>query len=245
MATPKTAAKTTLLTVGGFDITVQRKRIKNMYLRVLAPDGQIRLSAPLKTSTAYLARFVRANAAWLTAKQQEMANRPKKEILTYSTGEQVNVWGELHKLVVQEGDRTAVFRRGGELVLLTPTGSTSDGREAALNEWYRSELWRALPPVLARAEQIVGQRAAEYRLKNMKTRWGTCNVARRRVWLNLKLAEKPLPCLEYVVIHELTHLWEPSHNARFKALMNRFCPDWRTRKKVLNGQLSNIYARER
>jgi len=90
---------------------------------------------------------------------------------------------------------------------------------------------------LARAETIVGKSAAEWRIKNMKTKWGTCNIRARRIWLNLQLAKYPVSCLEYIIIHELTHLWECYHNAHFKSLMDKFCPDWRERKKIVNTPL--------
>ena len=98
---------------------------------------------------------------------------------------------------------------------------------------------RVVPPLLARAESIVGKRAAEWHIKNMKTKWGTCNICAHRIWLSLHLAKYPLPCLEYIIIHELTHLWERYHNAHFKSLMDRFCPDWRERKKLVDTPLED------
>ena len=86
---------------------------------------------------------------------------------------------------------------------------------------------------------IVGKSAAEWRIKNMKTKWGTCNIRARRIWLNLQLAKYPVSCLEYIIIHELTHLWERYHNAHFKSLMDKFCPDWRERKKTVNTPLED------
>ena len=96
-----------------------------------------------------------------------------------------------------------------------------------------------MPPLLARAESIVGKCAAEWHIKNMKTKWGTCNICAHRIWLSLHLAKYPLPCLEYIIIHELTHLWERYHNAHFKSLMDRFCPDWRERKKLVDTPLED------
>ena len=223
------------LDIDGLFVEVERKCIKNMYLRVLPPDGRIRLNAPLKAPKESLARFVQANLAWLRKKQWEIKERRERNELAYVTGETVAVWGEPHELIVLHTEElTTVFLKERQLVLLTPESSSRAEREAVLNEWYRRQLFRALDIFAPRAENIVGQCAAEYRIKNMKTRWGTCNVVKRRVWVNLQLAKKPRLCLEYILIHELTHLWEPSHNARFKSFMDKFCPDWRIRKKLLN-----------
>jgi len=135
-----------------------------------------------------------------------------------------------------------VLRDGSRLILslkAQEAESSPAEREALLSEWYRRELARAVPPLLARAETIVGKSAAEWRIKNMKTKWGTCNIRARRIWLNLQLAKYPVSCLEYIIIHELTHLWERYHNAHFKSLMDKFCPDWRERKKIVNTPLGD------
>ena len=135
-----------------------------------------------------------------------------------------------------------VLRDGSRLILSLKAQGTESSpaeREALLNEWYRRELSRAVPPLLARAESIVGKCAAEWHIKNMKTKWGTCNICAHRIWLSLHLAKYPLPCLEYIIIHELTHLWERYHNAHFKSLMDRFCPDWRERKKLVDTPLGD------
>ncbi|MBM4429504.1 MAG: M48 family metallopeptidase, partial [Chloroflexi bacterium] len=106
-------------------------------------------------------------------------------------------------------------------------------RQRVLDEWYRERLRELVPPLLARWESTLGVRSAEWRIRKMKTRWGSCSLKARRIWLNLKLAKKPEACLEFIVVHELLHLIERGHGARFRALLDRYLPDWRERRRML------------
>ena len=125
--------------------------------------------------------------------------------------------------------------REGTLFLYAGPESTRQERQAAVKSWYREQLLSAIPSVRQACEAIVGQRAAEVRVRDMRTRWGTCSVARRRIWLSLQLVQKPPACLRCVMTHELIHLLEPSHSPRFWTLMDRFCPDWREVHRLLGG----------
>ena len=229
-------------TLAGISLELERKPIRNFYLRVLPPDGTVHLSAPKRAALAELARFVAKHAAWIEEKRAALAARPEPDVRRFLSGERCFLWGETLELTVKFGRRhNIVLRDGGRLILCLKAAeaeSVAKEREAVLGEWYRRELLAAVPPVLARAETIVGQKAAEWRVKNMKTKWGTCNIRARRIWLNLQLAKYPPACLEYIIIHELTHLWERYHNAHFKSLMDEFCPDWRERKKLVNAPLA-------
>ena len=123
---------------------------------------------------------------------------------------------------------------GEKLVLEVRKESTPKQREHVVNEWYRAQMKQAVPKILKKCEYIVGVNASEWRIKNMRTKWGTCNIEKKRIWLNLQLAKKPPECLEYVVIHELVHLLERGHNARFYGYMSRFYPEWKSVRERLN-----------
>lgn len=122
--------------------------------------------------------------------------------------------------------------------------STVMQRENVLNEWYREQMKQVVPNVLRKCENIVGVQAEEWYIKNMRTKWGTCNIEKKRIWLNLQLAKKTPECLEYVIIHELVHLLERNHNERFCEYMNHFCPNWREIKESLNQQMLDYYEEE-
>ena len=104
-----------------------------------------------------------------------------------------------------------------------------------MTEWYRKELRELIPPLIAKWEPILGVRVNEFGIKKMKTRWGSCNPEVKRIWLNLELAKKSPTCIEYVLVHEMAHLLERSHNETFVAYMDKFLPNWRAIKAELNG----------
>ena len=229
------------ITLAGVSVELERKPIKNIYLRVLSPDGRIHLSAPKRATLAELVRFVAKHTAWIEEKRAKIAVHSETAARRFLSGERFYVWGEPLRLAVKFGRASNFVLRDGSRLILSVKAREAESRpaerEAILNEWYRRELARAVPPLLARAETVVGKSATEWRIKNMKTKWGTCSIHARRIWLNLQLAKYPLSCLEYIIIHELTHLWERYHNAHFKSLMDEFCPDWRERKKLVNTPL--------
>ncbi|NTV90617.1 MAG: M48 family metallopeptidase, partial [Clostridiales bacterium] len=124
---------------------------------------------------------------------------------------------------------------GDKLILKLPPGYSKEKREKLVNEWLRRNLHKEIPALLEKWQPIIGVKILDWGIKNMKTRWGTCNIKARRIWLNLRLAQKPRECLEYVVVHELVHLLERKHNKVFKDYMSRFIPEWKLIKAGLNG----------
>ena len=222
------------LILEGIELLLIRKRIKNMYLKVLPPKGEVRLTAPLRTPLAELARFTAKHALWVRQKQKELQNRVSPEPLQYISGEQHFLFGKSYELRVRVSGRNAVFLKGSRMILELTEMGTAESREHILNEWYRYQLKSAIGRRLPDCERITEKHAAEWGVRNMRTRWGTCNVMRQRIWLNLQLAKKTPECLDYVLIHELTHLYERHHNARFRSYMDRFCPNWRDIRRRLN-----------
>lgn len=221
-------------TLSGIPIAVEKKRIKNMYLRVLPPDGHVTLSAPLHAPDAVIKRFAESKLAWLTAHRARFAAHAA---LSYETGETHTLWGVPYTLVCQEiaGRRRVshALENPRQIVLRLPEHADAETRQHALSLLYRAELEAAIPSALARCEAIVGKQASVCRIRYMKTRFGTCNIKTAALTINLQLAVWEPKFLDYILIHELTHLWEPSHNRRFQTLMDGFCPDWRTLRKQL------------
>lgn len=214
-------------------IEVRRKRIKNMYLRVYPREGRVLISAPLFTSDAAIEGFVSSKLPWIRAKLASTASTEQKagqeaaEATFY-------LWGTPYPLTRVEGSTYSLVINDGHATFSAPATSAPEQREAYLLEWYREKLCHEVSRLLPLWEERTGLRCAEWRTKNMKTRWGSCNTKARRIWLNVQLAKYPRSCLEYVIVHELTHLIEPSHGPRFKAEMDKFLPNWRTTRKELN-----------
>lgn len=211
-------------------IAVERRRIKNMYLRV-QPDGRVLLTAPKLMPDFAIERFASARLPWVRKRLQAVAPQPAP---AFVTGETVLLWGKPYRLsVTQKGGRSRVEMRGDALCLEMPEGASQEARACALDNWYRKQLQAAVAELSPACERITGKRASQWRIRDMKTRWGTCNTQSAAVTLNLQLVHRDPVYLRYVMLHELTHLWEPSHNARFYAYMDRFCPDWKRIRKQL------------
>ena len=225
-----------IIQCGSFRVTLIRKAIKNLYLRVLPPDGRIQVSAPLGAKNDEVCRLVLDKQDWILTQQKRVATQWPQAQRAYQTGEIFYLWGSPLRLEVQIADgRPSVTRQDGVVVLRAPRGADTEKRRRMIDQWYRSELKSTMPIVLAYCETVTGLRCAEWHIKNMKTRWGTCNPAKRRIWINLQLAQKPQECLVYVVMHELVHFLESGHGPRFKGFMDQFYPAWRAVRKLLNG----------
>lgn len=221
------------------EVLIVRKKIKNMYLRVL-PDHTVKVSAPVEISNQELESFILSNQDWIRQRKAYFANQKPEVVHTYQNGELHYLWGRQYILKLrffsekEDAAQTRVYINDDSLILPVRQNASAQERERLLNDWYRVNLKEAVSAVLPKCESIVGKQAEEWRIKNMRTRWGSCNIREKRIWVNLQLAKKPIDCLEYVIIHELVHLYERNHNNSFKRYMDRFCPNWRKIKTVLN-----------
>ncbi len=221
----------------GFSVTLIRKSIKNLNLRINA-DGEVKLSAPNKFPLPLIHAFLQDKMDWIKSNQvrlrlqQISAPEESVEKLYPYLGEfyplEKHLSSGRSKLVIV--DRSLLFWGKKEI--------TEEEFQRVLNSWYRQQLSAILPSLIKKWEEIIQVQAHEYRIKTMKTRWGTCNPKAKRIWLNLNLIQKPLGCLECVLVHEMTHLLEPSHNKRFYALMGQFMPDWKHHQKQLEHKIT-------
>ena len=216
-------------------IEVNKKKIKNMHLRILPPEGRVVISAPIYMKDKDIQMFVLSKLEWIRKNQEKYRNQPPQPKLSYVTGEHILLCGKQYRLEVIYSGRTNLVEVYDDIVQLkVRESSTVAQREHLLNSFYRSILKVEVPKLIEKWEKIIGVKANVWGIKNMKTRWGTCNVNDKRIWINLQLAKKKPICLEYVVIHELVHLLETKHNNRFKSYMDQFMPNWRDVKVELN-----------
>lgn len=222
--------------VGGIRVEVVRKPIKNLHLSVLPPEGRVRVSAPRRLDDEAVRLAVVSRLRWIRRHQQTFADQPRQSRREMVSGESHYFLGRRYRLRVVEHDGSNRVSRSGnsELAMRIRPGTGRDKREQLLNDWYRWHVKSLVPDLLSRWQPIMGVHVADWGVKRMKTRWGSCNVRDHRVWLNLELAKKPPRCLEYVLVHEMVHLLERNHNDRFKSFMDRFLPQWRLRRDELN-----------
>lgn len=230
------ATDTRRMTVSGIAVEVVRKDIKNLHLGVYPPNGRVRVAAPLVVSDEAVRLAVIDKLAWIRRQKAKFAEQPRQSEREMVNGESHYFLGKRYRLRVHEQDAPArVALRGiASLDLFVRPGSSAEQRETVLLRWHREQLKALIPPLLEKWQPLLGVQVADWGIKKMKTKWGSCNVDARRVWFNLALAKKPPQCLEYIVVHELVHLLERHHNERFTALMDRFLPNWRSSRDSLN-----------
>jgi hypothetical protein len=215
-------------------IDVVRKKMKNIRLTIYPSTGKIRLSVPKKTSEKMIQSFLKSKLDWIKKHSQTVVNQNNK-ILNFETGEQHTFLGKNYPLeIIEIQGREKVKFEDNVIYLFVNEGSTIELRQKLLVKWYRKQLETILPEMIAHWENIMQIKVEEWRIKNMKTKWGTCNITKKRIWLNLELIKKTKEQLEYVVVHEMVHLFEKYHNKRFYDLMTHYLPNWKELKKQLN-----------
>ena len=231
----------TQLNLSGISIEVTRKKIKNIYLRVYPSEGRVALNCPWYTSRGKVREFAEERLPWIKNKLENGIHQNGIQKHQFISGERHQVWGTAKelKVYVSKKPQTVFLNDDGDIVMLVKSGATSTRRKKLLQEWYRSQLKEQIPVLVKKWEPVMNVVVSEFGVKKMKTRWGTCNIRDRRIWLNLELAKKDPGCLEFIVVHEMVHLLEKHHTKRFYQLMDKFLPDWREREKLLNGGREN------
>ena len=225
----------TQIELGGVVLDVVRKDIRNVHLSVYPPTGRVRIAAPARMTLETIQLFAIGKLGWIRQQQRKLREQERETPREYIDRESHFVWGRRVLLTLVEVDAPATVRlRHARLLVTVRPGTDRDGREAIVSHWYRQILKAEVQPLIATWAPRMGVDVAAFHVQQMKTRWGSCNPIARTLRLNTELAKKPLPCLEYIVVHEMSHLLEPTHGPRFIALMDRFLPDWRDTRALLN-----------
>ncbi len=222
--------------VNGLRVEIVRKDIKNLHLGVYPPQGRVRVAAPLRVSNDAVRLAVIGKLGWIKRQQARFEAQPRQSEREMTSGESHYFLGQRYRLRVvnHDGPAKILVPNKSTIELRIRPGTDHRQRERVLQRWYRQQLRELIPPMLNKWQTIVGVEVDEWAIKKMKTKWGACNMDARRIWLNLELAKKPVPCLEYVIVHEIVHLLERHHNDRFIALMNKYLPHWRLHRDELN-----------
>lgn len=228
------------MTIRGIEVLVLRKKIKNLHLNVLPPDGTVRVSAPLSMNDDAIHNFLATRLSWIKKQQAKFKGQERQTPRKYMSGESHYFLGKRYLLEVLQYDdskpkkpRVEIVNKK-KIVLSVRPGSNSKKREHVLQNWYRKKLREILSPMIKKWQEGIGVEANFWGIRKMKTKWGSCNEKTKRMWFNLELIKKPESCVEYVVVHELLHLLERTHNNRFVQLMDQYLPRWRTTKDELN-----------
>lgn len=229
------------ITVSGIDVQVNKKNIKNMHLSVKPPLGNVVVSAPLLLSTKSIENFVRLNLGWIKKQQEKFINQPRMSARQYVSGETYYIFGKQFFLEFIPSKKRTFKIDGIKILLYMPENSSVENRQKFIREKFRKILIEQLERLIPKWEETTNLHCESFKTKYMTTRWGTCNSKAKRIWINLQMVEKPLECLEYIILHELIHLKISNHGKDFIEMMNQFMPDWKDRKNLLNTQILACY----
>ena len=215
---------------------VVRKDIKNLHLGVYPPNGRVRAAVPLRLDDEAVRLAIISRLGWIRRQQERFEQQVRQSQREMVTGESHYFQGRRYRLDVieQNGPAGVRLRNRTTMELRVRPGTDRDKREVVLHRWYRQWLREQIPQLIATWEPVVGVIVADWGIKKMKTRWGTCNIEARRIWLNLELAKKPVSCLEYILVHEMIHFIERHHDERFRESMDTLMPQWRLHRDELN-----------
>lgn len=232
------------ITVSGLAVEIVRKPIKNLHMGVYPPQGRVRVAAPLAVDDEAVRLAVIGKLGWIKRQRAKFQAQPRQSQRRMVSGESHYFLGRRYRLRVHETTRAMRISLRGKasMDLFVRPDATAERREQVLQDFYRAELKRLVPELLEKWQPKLGVEARNWGIKRMKTKWGTCNIEARRIWLNLELAKKPVQCLEYILVHELAHLHERHHNDRFIAQLDQHLPQWRLMRDQLN---SSVLAEER
>jgi predicted metal-dependent hydrolase len=221
--------------LGDMRIEVLRKDIRNLHLSVLPPHGRVRVAAPRQMNLDTIRVFVISKLDWIRRQQRKMDAQEREAPREYLDRESHYVWGRRYLLKrIEENATPSIELRHSRLVLQLRPGTDEARSREILEAWYREQIRAALPDLIAKWEAVIRVKVGRVFVQRMKTRWGSCNPATGSIRLNTDLARKPRECLEYILVHEMAHLIEPTHNARFVALMDVLLPAWQNLRKSLN-----------
>lgn len=227
----------THLTVRGIDVDVVYKDIKHLHIGVYPPAGRVRVAAPRRLDDDQVRLAVVQRLTWIKRQRDQLRSVERQTEREMVTGESHYVWGVRRRLKVVERPGRAHLEIDGErLTLYVPAGTPTDKRREYLDKWYREQLRLALPGLIAKWESALGISVPKWTIRRMKTKWGSCNRETRHIWFNVELAKKHPDCLEYIVVHEMTHYFERNHGDAFARLMTQHLPDWESRRRLLNAE---------
>ncbi len=224
------------LQLGSVEALIVRKSIKNLHLSVLPPNGWVRVTAPQNMNDDAIRTLLALRLPWIKKQQAKFSGQQRQTKRDYVSGESHYFLGKRYKLeVVYKDESPKVIVKGKNRIILQVKPKTNTKkRQEILTDWYREELYSIVDELITKWQKKIGVNVSYWGIKQMKTRWGSCNPEKARILFNLELSKKPIGCIEYVVVHELVHLIERKHNEKFVALVSKFVPKWKSLKDELN-----------
>lgn len=226
---------TKVLQVNNVDIDVIKKDIKNIHLAVYPPDARVRISAPFSYDDETIKLFAVSKWGWIKDNIEVIKNQTRIPPKDYISGESHYLFGKRYMLKVVEGKKSSIDIEGvNKIVITVRKNATKDSKKKMMESWYREQLTKKLNILVPAWEEKTGLKINSWQIKKMKTRWGSCNINKKSINFNLELAKRQVKEMEYVILHELSHLVEKTHNQRFVSHLETYMPNWKLYRKELN-----------
>lgn len=221
--------------IGNIAVDVSRKDVKNIHLSVYPPNGAVRVTVPLDVATDVLRVFIASKMRWIKQQQETLKAQEREPLRECVERESHYYFGKRYLLnVIENRPRAKVELQHSKITLHAPMGANEQKKRSIIEEWYRKNLKEHISVLIKKWEGIMGVSVAGTVVQKMKTKWGSCTPERRTLRINLELAKKPPECLEYVIIHEMSHLFERTHNKKFVSIISKHFPKWELVRKQLN-----------
>jgi hypothetical protein len=224
------------ITISNIKIDVVRKDIKHLHLAVYPPTGRVRIAAPLKVNEDAIRLYAISKLGWIKRNQRKFEGQERLPVREYKQRESHYFMGRRYLLNIIDHDAPPkiILQRRKIIDLFIRPNTPPEKRHEIMTEWYRTELKKQIPEIISKWENILKVKVDDWQVKQMKTKWGSCNIEQKRIWVNLELVKKPDKCLEYIIVHEMLHLLVRHHNDRFLYYIDLYLPSWRQLKSELN-----------
>jgi hypothetical protein len=226
--------KKDILKIGDTDIEITFKPIKNLHLSVHPPKGRVTISSPEFYNLEKVKIYAATKWGWIKKEQKKFKEQQREEKRLFLTQESHYFLGKRYLLQIAPSKRNYVEKKANKLWLYIKDVNDFDLKRRVLYRFYKKELDLQINKYINEYLTVLGVEMPEYHIRVIKTKWGSCGGKSNRLFFNIELAKKPLECIEYIVVHEMVHLIERNHNKNFILLMNKYLPNWKVQKKILN-----------
>lgn len=223
-----------ILHIGSIEIEVTFKAIKNLHLSVHPPNGRVTIASPDFYDLEKVKIYAATKLGWIKKEQDKIRSQKREEPKLMITHESHQFLGKRYLLKVIESNRPKLILKHNVIEIYSLPEASVEKRQKTLYNWYKKELEGKIGNLISEYAKQMDISDIHYGIRKMKTKWGSCNIEKRILWFNIELAKKPIDCIEYIVVHEMVHLMERNHNKNFIILMDKFLPNWRVQKKILN-----------
>jgi len=226
--------KSNSLTIGSVEIEVTFKEIKNLHLSVHPPYGRVTIASPDFYDLEKVKIYAATKLGWIKREQDKIRSQERESPKLMITKESHQYLGKRYLLKVTEASKPKLVLKHHSIELYSVPQATLEQKHKTLYNWYKKQLEGVIGNLLVNYAKQMNITDINFGIRRMKSKWGSCNINNRMLWFNIELAKKPKACIEYIVVHELVHLLERNHNKNFIMLMNKYLPNWKIQKKILN-----------